>query len=268
VIIEDSNFNYHINISKLEKTYTLGSTNTSTAKNPVKKGKFTSSLLNEIELGMSFIPSYKSFEVQHGTISDRDHMTETFLSYGSGSGFYAGMNLNSKKRIITKSEKVYFGNSTQLKFNTNMYQGEMEYREIFAGKPGRPYDSVGQMDTFRANVTVNNLYLVKRLVLGTILNSAGNFSVECGMDIGVKLSTRTYSDVFNTSGDFNERVYNWHVLAGQFVSNPTIIFYPRLGINYKKFTLNTSFSAGKIQMGTHSYKAGRMVNIGLAFRLR
>lgn len=269
VIIEDSNYNYHINISKLDKSFVVANDTTlSLAKNPVKKKKYTSSLLNEAELGMSFIPNSKSHELMYGTRSDRDHISETFISSGTGNGFYGSVNIKSKRRMLTQSEKFYFGNATQIKFNQNFYQGSMEYREIFATTPNRLQDSVGRIDTFRAAVTIRNLFLIKRLSFGVMINPGQKFSIEYGLDVGVRLSNNVISEVYNTTGDFNERVYNAHVYTSPFVSNPLFILYHRIGINYKRFTLNAGVSHGKTQMGTHSYSEGRMANVGLAYRLR
>lgn len=144
----------------------------------------------------------------------------------------------------------------------------MEYKEIFATTPSRPYDSIGQIDVFRSNVTLANVFLVKRLALGYIVHQKSNFSLEYGLDIGLRLSTKFTPLVYNTGAAFNDRMYYAKVLSSQFISNPTFILYQRLGINYRRFTANVGYSIPKVKMGSNSDKSGRMMNIGLAFRFR
>lgn len=104
VLIEDSTFNYHVIILKTDKNMALNSGKNATGEKPVVKNKFSSSLMNEIELGASFIPTYTSKVSNSYSRSDRNHVTEKFISNGQTLGFYASINLYSKSRLFTPSQ--------------------------------------------------------------------------------------------------------------------------------------------------------------------
>jgi hypothetical protein len=179
-------------------------------------------------------------------------------------------NIRSKKRLLTKSQRLYFGNATQLKLNDMRYQGYMEYRETFGVTDYRNYDSIGHIDTVKATVDITKLMFVKRLAIGWTFNPKTNFSVEYGLDINVRFYSDYESSIYNVPNEFIERKKTLPIQSTPSfsISDPTFSLYHRIGVNYKKFTVNAGLSNGKVKMGTHSHAKGRVINIGLAYRIR
>ncbi|MCB9252115.1 MAG: hypothetical protein H6605_06580 [Flavobacteriales bacterium] len=268
VNIEDSNFYYQIDIYKLAKTKHVSVPQKGFIK--FKDQKVSSKLLNEAELGFAMMPSMKFVPVRWGSASDLNYLNESFIANGENFGTFGNINVKSKQRSLTGSGKLYFGNATQVRINYNEFQGKMEYIEIFGKSAGgqlRP-DSIGKTDIFPATLESTRWYFTKRLSLGWLFNEKHNFSVEYGMDVLVRFFSKTNKSVYNTNSEFNERAENFKILSHEFFSDPLISFYHRIGINYRRVTLNAGISNTKYKVGNKDHSIGRMMNIGLAFRLR
>jgi hypothetical protein len=269
VIIEDSTFNYHVDIYKLQKSSTLDYSNSLMDKN-LKKKKYTSSLLNEIEFGISLIPKTAVHQINWASSSTFDHLTSSFMSNGENFGLYGSVNIRSKQRMLDKNKKVYFGNATQVKFNWSEYQGNTAYTEIFSRNNSVPRqsDSIGKIDTFPSRLDVTKWFFVKRLALGYVINERKNFSVEYGLDINVKFFSKIEHGYYNSSTAFIEKKEGAKLVENPFISDPTISLYHRIGVNYQKLTLNVGLSNGQLEVGSHPYRSGRALNVGLAYRIR
>ncbi len=84
VLIEDSAYNYHIDILKLPKSVSLDYSNGLLANDNKKKKKYTSTLLNEIELGGMFIPIATHSQVNWGSRSETaPYLQESFIGNGA-----------------------------------------------------------------------------------------------------------------------------------------------------------------------------------------
>ncbi len=145
------------------------------------------------------------------------------------------------------------------------YQGIMEYRETFGVTDYRGYDSIGRIDTVTATIDITKLMFVKRLLL--VGFSSKQFSVEYGLDINVRFYNDYESSIYNVPNEFNERKKSLqiHSTPSFSISDPTFSLNHRIGVNYKRFTVNAGLSNGKVKMGTHSNAKGRVVNVGLAY---
>lgn len=284
VVIEDSNYNYQIRISKLPKN--IDPDNISLLSfidtladmkkwnySSIKKKKIVSTLFSEMELGVNYIPFHNHYDVNYGVKSDLDYIAQHFVSNGENSGFYASLNFRTKKRYYNKPKNYYFYDATQARFNKNYYQGYMHYTEHFGRE--QEYDSIGRTDTIRADVSISQLFLVKRFAFGIILNKAKTFSIEYGLDLGIRISNQERPNVYFGENDSYKRIYSNNVVALPFVSidglatsNIQLLMNHRLGINYKKVTLNVGMSMRNVKMGSKSYEGGHMMSAGLAYRFR
>ena len=197
-----------------------------------------------------------------------DYSTVGFESEGDYNGVYLDLTIREKTRSLWGTDRVYLSNGTHLGFNYNSARGSMVFRDSYGFEDFR-VDSVVSEEKVRARLSEFNFQVSKRFNIGYYLNEAKDFSIEYGVDIGMRIvlrrmealeDNRTYLVEGGLTPFFGNRPNH--------MSSPFVTFNHRLGINYKRVSLNAGVSYGDFVLGDYSEKNtyGKRMTLGLAYR--
>ncbi|MCB9262492.1 MAG: hypothetical protein H6607_08975 [Flavobacteriales bacterium] len=275
ITIEDSTFNYQIDIIKLPKgvTYTGMSMN-SDSKHGKKQKKFTSKFFDEVGLGYTnvlpqqiYTPSY--IWTSWTLPSTFTYTRRSFLPDAENGGFYANLNIRKKERLFGKSKNFYYHNATNIHFAQQFFYGKMEYR-LYENIENRSTDSLLLHTDIKADIALSNLYIGKKLALGYKINRIKGLSVEYGLDIAVRLFNKENVNLYNTEAWLNDvPIYKdkYDIYLSN-LFNPGVTIMNRLGVNYKRYSFNYGYSMGTRYFGSDTEISGHAQSIGFAFRFR
>jgi hypothetical protein len=281
ILIEDSTFDYKIEISKVSKQPINGFNN---ALNKVKEDygfskTKTSRWFNEIEVGingLAFANRFTSeisvldfaFDIDTFGLQANERFTRNnYIAHGTNTGFYIGVNLREKRRMSLKNPRFYFLNVWHLRVNQNFSRGEM-FINTFQRTENTMTDSLVQSDTSLASFSLTNLAITKRLAVGYIFDEAKNFTLRYGLDIGLRaLNYRTMTLSNANTGDAETIITGTDVSS--FLSNPWLTFYYRFGVTYERFGANLGISLGSRRYGNVEGNtiSGKAISFGLTYQL-
>lgn len=277
--IEDSSFNYLIDISKVPSNQAVIAT---TQYNPPARDKkqkdiSRSGLFREFEMGVSFLPlggayiSGYDFEWSDlfedstfiGIVNTGPQNRTFFKPSGTSVGLYLDATIREKSRKLAKFDNLYFQNSTHLRTSLYNHSGERTDETYFVFESGRE-DSLISSTVTNVEVWNTQLEIAKRFTFMWDIPQVKDLSLEYGLFTGLR---------FNLTRSVTERMPGSEVTTsgsdvGLYASNPFIRLNHQLGINYRNYSLNTNISYADATVGSFntSHIRGKRVNIGLAYR--
>ena len=283
VKIEDSTFNYIIDISKVSKDInnltTISSENASEPQETDRKGRAISrsGFFREFEFGMVSSPMF-------GTITDSieydfpdliDDSTFVYLDVsgeqdrvifnptGTNVGLYLDATIREKTRPTKRWENIYFQNSSHLRLSMHNYSGTLTEESYYVFDTDRP-DSIISTTISDMEVWNTQLQLAKRFTFLWDVPKVEDLSLEYGIYTGVQfnllrsVTKRNPGDEITSTGED----------IGIYSRSPFIRINHQFGVNYKNYSLNTTVSFVNQRHGTSNTEhiRGKRVAVGLAYR--